>query len=109
MQEWQECLQVITTHNRSDLISTMIAPAAAVTASAIIEKCKDSSERIAKYMARLETIIQSKENLRAALDDAETSFHTLSRRQDELDDNVSELSAYTNGTSLSESSRSSSV
>ena len=59
--EWRECLQAVSTHARTDLIKTLVAPSAAMVASTILEDCREYSTRLEKYVRRLHEVMRIRE------------------------------------------------
>ena len=59
--EWRECLQAVSTHARTDLLKTLVAPSAAMVASTILEDCREYSTRLEKYVRRLHEVMRIRE------------------------------------------------
>ncbi|GFR43049.1 hypothetical protein Agub_g4055, partial [Astrephomene gubernaculifera] len=51
--EWREAIRVAHAHFRGDLVDTVVAPAAAEGAEAMLTEARESTERIRKYGQRL--------------------------------------------------------
>lgn len=68
--EWQECMRVAYSHGRGDLIETVVAPRAAVSAEMVLSEAKEDIERIGKYWSRLKELREKRVMMEIAVEAA---------------------------------------
>ncbi|WIA32299.1 hypothetical protein OEZ86_003144 [Tetradesmus obliquus] len=69
--EWREALRVAYAGGRQDLVDTTVVPGAAQASAVLLEEATESTERIAKYTARLKEVRNRRIAMEAALAAAE--------------------------------------
>lgn len=77
VREWREAMRVAHAHGRADLVETVVAPAAAEGAAALLADARDSEERIRKYAQRLADVRARRLALTAAVTVAGEEWMTL--------------------------------
>ncbi|KAK9849951.1 hypothetical protein WJX84_009719 [Apatococcus fuscideae] len=96
--QWRSALHTAYRHRRSDLLDTVIGPAAAEAASTGLSDFRESLERVDKYLTRYKHVRQQRAALEAAMaDEAEAGPEALPDDATDVDDAasmVSGLSAY---------------
>jgi elongator complex protein 1 len=65
--EWRAALQLCRCRGRGDLVETVVAPAAASAAAALLEEAREAEPRVRKYAARLADVRARREAMGAAL------------------------------------------
>ena len=68
--EWQECMRVAYSQGRGDLIETVVAPRAAMSASRVLSEAKEDIERIGKYWSRLKELREKRVMMEIAVEAA---------------------------------------
>lgn len=68
--EWQECMRVAYSQGRGDLIDTVVAPRAAMSASMVLSEAKEDIERIGKYWSRLKELREKRVMMEIAVEAA---------------------------------------
>ncbi|EFJ51885.1 hypothetical protein VOLCADRAFT_87528, partial [Volvox carteri f. nagariensis] len=99
--EWREAMRVSYAHGRSDLVETVVMPAAAEGAAALLTDARESTERIRKYAQRLADVRARRLALTAAVTaaDEDGAAHGLpDDLQSDVVSLVSGLSIYTDAT-----------
>ncbi|GIL71049.1 hypothetical protein Vretimale_4117 [Volvox reticuliferus] len=99
--EWREAMRVSYAHGRSDLVETVVAPAAADGAAALLADARESEERIRKYTQRLADVRARRLAMAAAVAAAEEDGAAQGMADDIQSDVislVSGLSIYTDAT-----------
>ncbi|GLI58497.1 hypothetical protein VaNZ11_000228 [Volvox africanus] len=99
--EWREAMRVSYAHGRSDLVETVVVPAAADGAAALLADARESEDRIRKYIQRLKDVRARRLAMTAAVAAAEEDGAAHGMADDLLSDVVSlvsGLSIYTDAT-----------
>ncbi|GIL52022.1 hypothetical protein Vafri_7984, partial [Volvox africanus] len=99
--EWREAMRVSYAHGRSDLVETVVAPAAADGAAALLADARESEDRIRKYLQRLKDVRTRRLAMTAAVAAAEEdgAAHGMADDlQSDVVSLVSGLSIYTDAT-----------
>ncbi|KAK9859824.1 hypothetical protein WJX84_001803 [Apatococcus fuscideae] len=95
---WRSALHVSYRHRRSDLLETVIGPAAAEAASTGLSDFRESLERVDKYLTRYKHVRQQHAALEAAMADVGEAGHSVmpddATEVDDAASMVSGLSAY---------------
>ncbi|KAG2431603.1 hypothetical protein HYH02_013296 [Chlamydomonas schloesseri] len=99
--EWREAVRVAHAHGRGDLVETVVAPAAAEGASALLAEAGEAVEKIRKYGQRLADVRARRLAMAAALAAADEEADAAGVDFDAQSDAmslVSGLSVYTDAT-----------
>lgn len=99
--EWQEALRCAHMCGRPDLVPTVIEPAVAEQSASLLEDVRGNRERIAKYIARWKEVRRRRQELAAALAQAEVDEGAFSRAVDPVDREDAQSEAFSNVTGLS--------